>query len=282
MDIAARIKELASVDLLSEGRKSGVFVGHPFSLDYDRARVLVADAWKREAGGIPQGTFLLAFYDNEADDVEEALLLRALCPTKLPTDDDVVASMVEYYKDDAETSGGSKQIDQLTRYEFSFSGLECRILGTFYKDGANELQFGADVENFYSANNYSVVKPPANVLEVIANLREGDAVPGCEADVRIGVVRYSSTRRFQAESSPPPVYVSPADFLAKRTALFGMTRTGKSNTVKKIVQATMDLSGKAKEVVPAESKSVADNLLQLTDAGLPLYKVGQIIFDVNG
>jgi hypothetical protein len=101
--------------------------------------VLISDAWKFRANGIPQGAFLLAFYEGE-DDVKEALLLRALGPTKLPTDNEVVSSMIEYYKDGMDISGRAgapvkkdSKLDNFTRYEFSFSGLECRILGAFYK-----------------------------------------------------------------------------------------------------------------------------------------------------
>lgn len=49
-----------------------------------------------------------AFYENENDDVDECLLLRAIRPAKLPTDNDVIASMVEYYKDNLKTSGKKK------------------------------------------------------------------------------------------------------------------------------------------------------------------------------
>ena len=56
--------------------------------------------------------------------------------------------MVEYYKDNLRTAGKESSLDSFTRYEFSFSGLECRILGTFYQDGRAKTHFGADVENF--------------------------------------------------------------------------------------------------------------------------------------
>ena len=88
------------------------------------------------------------------------------------------------------------------RYEFGFSGLECRTLGTFYrKDG--RMFFGADVENFYSAQNYSVVRLHDEVLELIANFREGD-VTGKPTDVKIGRVRYSSSRSFQEGAGSGP------------------------------------------------------------------------------
>ena len=48
------------------------------------------------------------------------------------------------------------------------------------------------------------------------------------------------------------------DFLARRTAVFGMTRTGKSNTVKQLVSVVMRTG---------------------SQCGL---KIGQIIYDLNG
>src|SRR5262249_43862964 len=144
-----------------------------------------------------------------------------------------------------------------------------------------KTHFGADVENFYSAHNYSVVKPHPDVLEAIVNFREGEVV-GNPTDIRLGKVRYSSSRRFQAQDDVP-VFVSPKDFLGKRTALFGMTRTGKSNTVKKIIQASVLMSGKAPNVLDRPvSESAEARLESFTPDGVPKYPVGQIIFDING
>lgn len=285
LSLTNEIAKIASIDLFKRNGnrelQTGLFVARPFYLDYSKAHLLVADSWKLKAKGLPQGSFLLAYYENE-DDVSEALLLRVLGPTKLPTDNDMISSMVEYYKDNLRTSGAETQLDTFTRYEFGFSGLECRILGTFYKDGNASTLFGADVENFYSAHNYSVVKPNDNVLELIANFREGE-VTGKPTDVRIGKVRYSSSRRFQAQRKDVPVYVSPQDFLGKRTALFGMTRTGKSNSAKKIIQATVGMSEKAPyELDQPVEISAVETLDPFTEDGVPKYPVGQIIFDING
>ncbi len=280
------IAKLASVDLFareSDGKFSaGLFVGRPFYIDYERLYILVADAWKLKAKGLPQGSFLLAYYENEKD-VSEALLLRVLKPCKLPTDNDVIGSMIEYYKDNLRTSGQESQLDSFTRYEFSFSGLECRVLGTFYQDAKGRTQFGADVENFYSAHHYSIIKPKPEVLEAIVNFREGE-VTGRPSDVRIGRVRYSSSRRFQEQDAIVPVYVRPQDFLGKRTALFGMTRTGKSNTVKKIIEATVRMSEKASRSLGSGSEKIsAEELLEpFAKDGMPKYPAGQIIFDING
>lgn len=190
--------------------------------------------------------------------------MRVIGPTALPTDSDVVASMVDHYKEDQPPGGGTpKKLDSYTRYEFMFSGLECRVLGTYYRQEV-KTRFGADVENFFSAHNYSVYKPEGKALEYIVNFREGEGIPGGPDQVRLGCVRYSASRRSD-KGAVVPIYVSPLDFVGKRTALFGMTRTGKSNTVKKILESVKMLSTNQVEV-----------------EGKPLKPIGQIIFDING
>jgi hypothetical protein len=258
--VLQELKELASLDLFKESASDELFVGRPFYLDFDRLRLMSNDSWKHKVGGVPAGAFLLSLYTGEAD-VDEAVLLRVLRPTKLPTDDDVVAAMVDYYKETPPDGGAP--LDSFTRAEFQFSGLECRVIGTFYRDANKKIRFAGDLDNFYAANNYRVVKPAGRLLEYIVNFRE-DGIPGGKGDQRIGQVRYSSSLRHLAGENVP-VFVAPLDFLGKRTALFGMTRTGKSNTVKKIIQATVEIS--------SSGVTVNDETVK---------PVGQIVFDVNG
>lgn len=263
---------------------TGIFVGRPFRLTYNQAELLMADKWKERAKGIPQGCFLLAYYDNKLDNANnvEAILLRVVKPTKLPTDQEVISSMVEYYKDNIRTGDNERsQLDTYTRYEFSFSGLECSVLGSFYIDKQGKTRFGADLENFYSAHNYSVIKPSPEILKAIVNYRENGA-PGGVGDIKIGKVRYSSSRRFQQTEVDIPVYVQAPDFAGKRTALFGMTRTGKSNTVKKIIQACVEMSDNAPLTLDQEQESPEEVLNPLTEDNNPKYPIGQIIFDING
>lgn len=289
-----QLKNILNVDLFSKGRNENLFIGRPYNLDYNTAKILISDAWKHRANGIPHGSFLLAFYDGE-EEIEEAILLRVTTPSKLPTDNDVVSSMIEYYKGGTDISGraGSKKeskLDDFTRYEFSFSGLECRVLGAFYKIKKTKIsngeettyesvEFGADLENFYSANNYKVFKATNDVLRTIVNQRDSEIVAGNENEFKIGYVRYSSSRRFQAQENDVEVFISPQDFIGKRTALFGMTRTGKSNTVKKIIEATAEISSKT------TIKNLPETIVNtppFSKEGSPAYPIGQIIFDVNG
>jgi len=262
-DLSEKLKALASTDIFKNGRENATFIGHPFYFDYETVKILVNDKWKHSVGGIPAGAFLLCAYDGEPE-VEEMVLVRVIGPTALPTDSDVIASMVDYYKEGkAPGPAANKKLDSFTRYEFMFSGLECRVLGTYYRQNG-KTRFGADVENFYSAHNYSVYKPTGRVLEYIVNFREGDGIPGGRDQVRLGCVRYSASRRIE-QGPEVPIYVSALDFVGKRTALFGMTRTGKSNTVKKILESVKELSGTKVEI-----------------DGQPLKPLGQIIFDING
>lgn len=262
---------------------TGTFVGRPFKISYVDASVLMADAWKERAQGIPQGCFLLAYYDcnPEQENLQEAVLLRVIEPAELPTDREMVSSMVEYYKDHIRTgSSQQSQLDQYSRYEFSFSGVRCTILGCFYLDEFGKLKFGADVENFYSAHNYSVIKPNDDLLTFIVNYRDS-GIPGGLGDIRIGKVRYSSSRRFVAEQGEVPMYVKAKDFAGKRTALFGMTRTGKSNSIKKIIQANEQMSSRATLVLNKTIESAEDILEPFKDDA-PKYPIGQLIFDMNG
>jgi hypothetical protein len=288
MSISRQITQIDLFKRKQEGEETrwdtGHFIGRPFRISYSQAEILVADAWKQRCGGIPQGCFLLAYYDNEPNDESsvEAVLLRVIQPTKLPTDQDVISSMVEYYKDHIRTGTSSRsQLDSFTRYEFSFSGLQCSVLGSFYRDFQGQTRFGADLENFYSAHNYSVIKPSQDVLKAIVNYRE-HGTPGGAGDIRIGKVRYSSSRRYQQSEPEVPVYVQAPDFAGKRTALFGMTRTGKSNTVKKIIQACVEMGNNALLILDQAREGPEDILNPLTETNNPKYPIGQIIFDING
>ncbi len=291
MNLLTQLNQILTTDILKKGRNEENKIGHLFYLDYDIARVLTFDAWKWRVKGVPKGAFLLAFYEGEPGEVEEALLLRVLSPTKLPTDDDITRSMIEYYKNNQNISGRAgaekkSDLDPFTKFEFSVSGLECRILGVFYRNNSGSIEFGADVENFYSPNNYTVYKARGKVLEYIVNQGLGAFYGDEEKGLfKLGHVRYTSSRRFQDKEEKVSVWISSKDLLGKRTALFGMTRTGKSNTVKMLIKATKEISEKALlgELIGIEDRENPQELLDpFTPEGKPKFKVGQIIFDING
>ena len=94
------------------------------------------------------------------------------------------------------------------------------------------------------------------------NLQDHEERYGRTKPVRIGVVRYASTNRRYQNVDEIPVFIHPIDLLAQKTALFGMTRTGKSNTTKII----------ARSVYKLRAPTVGYNSI----------RIGQLIFDPNG
>jgi len=255
------------------------FVGWVYSIDYENALVMTNDLWKYRALGIPHNCFLVAAsFDpsnlaNVPQEELEIILLRVLGSIKLPQDDDLIRTKIDHFKDQKEIMGTSDRgLDEITLNELQFGGLKCRVLGTFYMD-QGELWLGSDIESFATATRLNVYRPHGNALKIIVNYvdpirrnaaRDVAAQLGLQGEIKpfqIGSVRYTSTDRLHRRhprSEKVPVFVQPADFLARRTAVLGMTRTGKSNMIKKLV---------------AVVKRVADE----SNA-----KIGQIIYDING
>lgn len=262
LNLSEKLGKMAGIDFFAEVEKKENFVGFPFELEYEKVSIVVNDFEKEKVFGIPKGCFLICI-NTMKKSVNEAILLRVLQPQNLPYHSDVLASRVEYYKEfvPKDTREFDKKLDPFTKNEFQYSGLECRVLGTFYKEkdlNGNEIvKFGADVDNFLSSHNYLVYKPMGDILKFIINYNGENNIIGGNGYSKIGQIRYSSSMKEQWNLGVP-VYLNPKDLLKNRTACFGMTRTGKSNTVKKIIDCTMDFAKK-------ENK-----------------KIGQLIFDING
>jgi hypothetical protein len=134
------------------------------------------------------------------------------------------------------------------------------------------MRLGADVESYVSSSHLRIYKPTGEALRTIVNyvdpVREARAIQEAlrrgfqqpPEPFKIGTVRYTSTDRLHRNGpdSLVSVGVNPADFLSRRTAVLGMTRTGKSNTVKTMA-AAVKMAGDAATV-----------------------RIGQAIFDING
>ena len=253
-------------------------VGFIYSIDYDNALVLTNDKWKQDVNGVPQNSFLIATsidpenYANTSEFDKEVILLRVIGSCRLPQDDDNIRTKIDFIMNKTSTYS-NEEPDSLTKNLLQSGGLQCRVLGTFYmKD--QEFHLGSDIENFSSSQTRVVYLPKDNALKTIVNYvdpiranksKEDFKKMGilCEVEpFEIGTVRYTSSDRLQRRQKVQedfvPVEIQPADFLARRTAVLGMTRTGKSNMVKQTVSVVKYVSKKA-------------NL-----------KIGQLIFDING
>ncbi len=255
------------------------FVGWVYSIDYDTALIMTNDLWKVKALGIPHNSFLLAASFNPSEftkvppEEREIILLRVIGSAKLPQNDDLIRTKVDHFQQQTHVypSADERDYDDITRNQMQFGGLECRVLGTFYTtNGA--LWLGSDLESFATATRLNVYRPRSSALEMIVNyidpIRRENAIEEAKqlgiqkpiSPFQIGTVRYTSTDRLHRREQADRVAmcIQPSDFLARRTAVLGMTRTGKSNMIKQMV---------------AVVKRVADE---------GNIKIGQIIYDING
>ncbi|WP_312692534.1 ATP-binding protein [Caproiciproducens sp.] len=266
-------------DALLELVQQQNFVGWVYSIDYEKALVITNDLWKNRVQGIPHNSFLVASafnpnkYGDASETEKEVVLLRVMGTCKLPQDEDMIRTKIDNFQNQTDVfqSEGESDFDSITKNRLQFGGLECRVLGTFYMK-SQELNLGSDIESFFISLRMSVYVPTGNALETIVNFvdpirkerfTEDFKALGLQDEVYpfpIGTVRYTSTDRLHRAKEEDKVkfYIQPADFLARRTAVLGMTRTGKSNMIKQTVSVV---------------KKVSD------EHGL---KIGQLIFDING
>lgn len=248
-------------------------VGDLLSLNYKEAVILVHDSLRQNVGGLPMGCFLLATRltpgvaaDAGSEDTS-LLFLRVTGNALLSNHSDTEKHRLEAgfrAVDTPEEWDAKGKTDEFTMHELRHAGVKCSVLGTFRMETDGEkLIFGADISNFYSGQGMKVYKPMGGHLANIVNYTKptGKLHPLAGSPVHIGHVRYSSSETKEAEKIHVNVGLEPTDLLARRTALFGMSRSGKSNTIKIIASAVFKLreQGEEKE-----------------------RRVGQLIFDVNG
>jgi hypothetical protein len=276
-NIASQAAELVKNNPLVQLVQANSFVGWCFRMTYDQAHIMVNDLWKAKALGVPHNCFLVATafdpeeFNKATLEEKEVILLRVTGAAKLPQDDDLVKAKIDYFQQHRSQIDEERDYDDITRNKMQFHGLECCILGTFYVQ-ENDLWMGSDIESFSSATRLKVYRPRGKALKMIVNYvdpirrqaaREAAEQLGIDKPVdpfRIGTVRYTSTDRLHRGSGEPrvPVHIQPSDFLARRTAVLGMTRTGKSNMIKQLVSVVKRVS---------------------EDSGV---NIGQIIYDING
>ncbi|NBG88133.1 ATP-binding protein [Isachenkonia alkalipeptolytica] len=255
------------------------FVGWVYSMNYDEVLIITNDAWKMKVKGIPQNCFLTAATFNpqalgEIPELErEVMLFRVLGSAELPQNDDMLKLKVDFYQNQKEKyqTQPENDFDDITKSMVQFSGLRCRVLGTFYIKNS-ELNLGSDLESFTASSKLNVHKPTEEALKTIVNhvdpIRKKKSIEDAKElgfekpidPIRLGTVRYTSTDRLHrsTEEDKVPFFVQPSDFLARRTGVLGMTRTGKSNLIKHTVSAVKNVSDKSDE------------------------PIGQLIYDING
>jgi len=277
-------KSISETDAKSAGARLASFLdksricGDLISIDYASAVVLVHDKLRADVGGVSKGCFLLASRvvpgsspDPENEDTS-LVLLRVLDKAPLPNSSETERMRFDAGQRVSDSPAGENWDDEavLDRYTANFlrfSGVKCRVIGTFmmksHVPGEWKISFGADLANIYSGKGMKVYKPDSEALNLIANYyrhQGSDAHPLAGMRIRIGRVRYAASERQGDTTEKVGVMLDPTDLIARRTALFGMSRTGKSNTVKIIASSVFNLRG----------------------IDYKVGRIGQLILDANG
>jgi len=264
--------------LLRQITDPDAYVGEVFSLGYEEALVQIHDFYRRKVGGIPALSFLVAtrVVPTQVVDIREedasVILLRVIDHADLPNAQEALRVRVE----NAQRVSGELEktwdhrdvMDPTTNNLLGYAGVRCRVLGTFYvantlgdpPTGNYALYFGSDLSNYYPNRGLKVFKPRGSFLEKIVNYRDPRlGTAATNVMVNVGEVRYASTNRPFQRISGVRVAITPTDLLGQKTALFGMTRSGKSNTTKIILKSIFELRWHPNS-----------------------QRVGQIVFDPNG
>ncbi|WNZ61219.1 DUF87 domain-containing protein [Myxococcus sp. MxC21-1] len=282
--VGRRLEEPQLDEALTEASKllqglveADAYVGEVYSLGYEKALVQIHDHHRRKVGGIPALSFLIAtrVVPLAKTDVREedasVILLRVLDHADLPNGAEALRVRVENAQrvsGELEKNWDDRSVmDPTTHNLLSYAGVHCRVVGTFYvtnvgEDGAPRyaLAFGSDLSNYYPNRGLKVYKPRARVLSQIVNFRDPLAQrEGEDSLVYVGKVRYASTNRPFQQIGDVRFAITPLDMLGQKTALFGMTRTGKSNTTKIVLKSIFELRW-----LPSKQR------------------IGQIVFDPNG
>lgn len=264
-DIATKHGSAAAA--LSANLTKETAIGQVLLLDYDTATLAVHDYHRERAGGLARGMFLISGALPSSEGAKFVLMrvARAKRLANQATTDEARLTAAR------ENIGGELWSEKLTTWvadEIALGGVEARILGTLTWSADEALRFAEDIANYYSARGAYVWKPTGFLLQNIVNLaHRGNSLDlsgiGISADtgVRVSIAesRFAAAGWQSDSSVRVAVRIDPTDLLRRRTAFFGMSRSGKSNAMKITAQAVYLLRKKH-----------------------PKFRVGQLIFDPNG
>ena len=236
-------------------RERARMVGAVYTISYTDAIVAVYDFDREQAGGLPKSTFLMAA-KPEGD--ETFILLRIQKEARLPSAAANDQTRQESIEDSGNQGHWSDRLPDWVRDKMSLHGLECSVLGTFVPELNGSYRYAEDIDNFYAVNQLMVWKPDAVSLDLIVNHqhRTNDISVARNA-AKIGRTRFAAAEPSNATKAD--FRINPTDIMKRRTAYFGMSRSGKSNGL----------------------KVVAENIYRIREDN-PDHRVGQIIFDLSG
>lgn len=204
---------------LLDAQSGSAGVGFTIHSSYEEMVVMTNDKWREGAGGIPMNSYLLAasvasngFATANAMD-RRVVLLRIVGRTELSTDRDSLRAVMEHFQDNPDSADPGFRMDEPISFGMlQWSGIKCKVLGTFYVDNACKFRFGADIEDFFAARHMKVYKPGSKALEKIVNFIDPIRLKKAEDDAaamgmkeapspfQIGTVRFTSASQMGTQT----------------------------------------------------------------------------------
>ncbi len=255
------IPETLFVSLTSE-----TAVGQVLLLDYDSATLAVHDYHKEQVGGLARGMFLISG-PSPSNEGASFVLMRVVGAKRLANQTSTDEARLTAAQESIGQDIWSDKLAKWIANEIALGGIEAHILGTLTWSSGG-LRFAEDTANYYSARGAYVWKPTGPLLESIVNLSQrGNSIDlsglsnydRSDIRVRVAKTRFAAADDRERSDVHVPVRIDPTDLLKRRTAFFGMSRSGKSNAMKITAQAVYMLRKEH-----------------------PDFRVGQLIFDPNG
>lgn len=249
--VSSIASQYSGVKSAPEPNNAERLLGYLLKLTYDEVTIVTCDPWKNLCGGVPRNSLVLIRLSPHQVSQEDRpycdrlIMARITDSVPTPVDSDITQTIYQIHKAQA-------NIDPITNKELQWSALKASVIGTFYdKPGDNKdapsIAFGLDIDTFFAPHAYEVFVPTKEHLDRLINCFSEDPNP-----LQIGTLRYTETPTIRTQE-PVPVRVDPTDFIGKsyghRTALFGKTRFGKSNTMKVVADVIADSSAKAGQVI---------------------------------
>lgn len=129
-------------------------------------------------------------------------------------------------------------LDKLYKTQTLYLNYRIRVLG-ICEDVNNKIKFHSNVRSMPSVTSLKVAIPSANFMERLFKSAVEDSEDGKLNSFEIGVMKYGTypeyTEKFYGGKNTVPVQFNAANLLRKRTAIFGKSGYGKSNTVKTVL-----------------------------------------------
>ena len=189
---------------------------------------------------------------------ESFILIRIQKEARLPAAAENDQTRQGVIEDSGNSEPWAARMPVWVRDKMSLHGLECSVLGTFIQQPDSSYRYAEDIDNYYAVNELMVWKPDPRTLDLIVNHQHrSNDIPINHANTKIGMTRFAAAERDGAVKAE--FRINPTDIMKRRTAYFGMSRSGKSNGLKIVAETIYRLRG--------------DD---------PEHRVGQVIFDLSG